>query len=349
MTPPHVRGIALCPVLAMLLGVPHAASAQATGLQPSVVFSEEAPLSSNAELARRLLTPLTATQVPQLLARAGKALAAQPLDLAAERFVVYVPPQAPPRGYGLLVFVPPWNEAALPPSWAPVLDRYGMIFVSAARSGNDASVLGRREPQALIGAANIESRYRVDPERVYVGGLSGGSRIAMRIALGYPDVFRGAFLNAGSDPIGSAEIPLPPTDLFLRFQGTVRLVYVTGDADTVHLGMDAVSASSMRDWCVFDIESQPMAGAGHELASAAALSRALTALDQRRPPEPSKVAACRARIDRELNDRLKQLDALLAAGKWDQARKLLIKVDQRFGGLAAPHSLELSQALGRAK
>lgn len=349
MTPLHVRGIALCLVLTMPLGAARAAEAQTTGLQPSVVFSEETPLSSNAELARRLLTPLAAAQVPQLLARAGKSLAAQPLDLAAERFVVYVPPQAPPRGYGLLVFVPPWNEAALPPSWAPVLDRHGMIFVSAARSGNDVSVLGRREPLALIGAANIESRYKVDPERVYVGGLSGGSRIAMRIALGYPDVFRGAFLNAGSDPIGSAEIPLPPSDLFLKFQETVPLIYVTGDSDTVHLGMDAVSASSMRDWCVFSIESQPMAGAGHELAGAAALSRALTALDQRRSPDPVKLAACRARIDRELNDRLKQLDALVAEGKRDEARKLLIKTDQRFGGMAAPHSLELSRALSPAK
>jgi hypothetical protein len=349
MTPPYVRDLALHLLLAMLLGAAHAAAAQTTGLQPDVVFSEETPLSSNAELARRLLTPLTAAQVPQLLAHAGKALAAQPLDLSDQRFVVYVPPQAPPSGYGLLVFVPPWNEAALPPGWGPVLDRHGVIFVSAARSGNDVSVLGRREPLALIGAANIERRYKIDPERVYIGGLSGGSRIAMRIALGYPDVFRGAFLNAGSDPIGDTEIPLPPRDLFLKFQESIRLVYVTGDADTVHLGMDAVSASSMRDWCVFDIENQPMAGAGHELASSNALSRALTALDQHRQANAAKLAACRARIDRELNDKLGQLDALAAAGKRDEARKLLIKVDQRFGGMAAPRSIELSEALGPAK
>ncbi|HEX4184009.1 MAG TPA: PHB depolymerase family esterase [Caulobacteraceae bacterium] len=345
---PHARRLATCILLAAL-GAARTAAGQATGLQPNVVFSEETPLSSNAELARRLLTPLTAAQVPQLLARGGKMLAAQPLNPSDERFVVYVPRQPPPQGYGLLVFVPPWPEAALPPGWGPVLDRHGIIFVSAARSGNDASVLGRREPLALIGAANIESRYKVDPARVYVGGLSGGSRIAMRIALGYPDVFRGAFLNAGSDPIGDAEIPLPPRDLFLRFQESMRLVYVTGDADTVHLGMDAGSMGSMRDWCVFDIEDQVTPGAAHQLANADALSRALTALDQHRPPAPAKLAACRARIDGALNDKLKQLDTLVAAGKRDEALKLLTKVDQRFGGLAAPRSLQLSQALGPAK
>lgn len=58
----------------------------------------------------------------------------------------------PPHGFALLVFVPPWQDARLPPEWAKVLDRYGAIFVSAARSGNDENVLGRREPLALLAA-----------------------------------------------------------------------------------------------------------------------------------------------------------------------------------------------------
>src|SRR5437879_3459051 len=94
----------------------------------------------------------------------------------------------------------------------------------AARSGNDASVLARREPLALLAAHNLMQRYPVDPERVYVGGFSGGARVAMRLALGYPDLFRGAILNAGSDPIGGAEIPLPPRDMFMRFQSSKRIV-----------------------------------------------------------------------------------------------------------------------------
>ena len=203
-----------------------------------------------------MLSPLTAAELPQLLARTGKELRAQPIDLAKEKFALYVPSQAPPRGYGLLVFVPPWTEAKLPEGWAPVLDQYGVITVSAAQSGNDASVLGRREPLALLAEQNIVRQYRVDPQRIFVAGFSGGARVAMRLALAYPDVFRGAMLNAGSDPIGDGDTPLPPRDLFLQFQAS-RLVYVTGSQDIFHLMRDAASRQSMRTWCVFDVKTPP--------------------------------------------------------------------------------------------
>jgi pimeloyl-ACP methyl ester carboxylesterase len=329
-------------VLALAVAVATPAGAQVAGLQPEVVFTEATPLSSNAELARRLLTPLTAAQTQGLLARAGKRLAEQPIDPAAERFVVYVPAQRPPNGYGLLVFVPPWPEAKLPEGWAAVLDRQGLIYASAARSGNDASVLGRREPLALIAAANIIARYPVDASRVYVGGFSGGARVAMRLALGYPDVFRGALLGAGSDPIGDAEIPLPPRDLFLKFQSDSRLVYLTGGEDTERLGMAAVSARSMHDWCVFDIEQQVIRGAAHELAPPEPLSRALTALQAHASADPAKLAACRAGLQREMDAKLDRAQTLLATGHRDEARRLLTKIDQRFGGLAAPRSLDLA-------
>ena len=158
------------------------ASAWAEGAAPDATFTLTTPLSSNPEMARRLLTPLTAAELPKRLARAGKALAEQPVDPGHERFAVHVPPTEPPGGYGLLVFVAPWPEATVPSSWVGVLDRFGIIFVSAARSGNDQSVLGRREPLALLAAANVLTRYRIDPDRVYVGGLSGGSRVALRLA-----------------------------------------------------------------------------------------------------------------------------------------------------------------------
>jgi Esterase PHB depolymerase len=313
--------------------------AEITGLH-EVVFTDYSPLSSNAELARRLLTPLTAAQLPQLLARAEKRLSEQPINLSEEKFVVYVPPQMPVAGYALLVFVPPWSDARLPQGWASVLDQYGVIFVSAARSGNDASPMGRREPLALIATHNIIRRYPVDSERVYIGGFSGGARVAMRLALGYPDVFRGALLNAGSDAIGSSDIPLPPADLFLRFQNSTRLVYLTGYRDSA-LGIDVQSIHSMREWCVFDVDSEVTPWTGHEVATPAALSRALHALLNPVAPDPSKLAECRAAIQIKLTAEFGQVESLIASGKVDGAQKLLRHIDARFGGLAAPRSLEL--------
>jgi len=340
------RGGRLAGGIAALLAVCGPARAAPVGLQTDVTFTSYSPLSGNAELARRLLSPLTAAKIPQALARAGAGLSAQPIDLAGERFVVYAPPTAPPGGYGLMVFVPPWPEAKLPLGWAPVLDRYGLIFVSAARSDNQTSALARREPLALLAEQNIVSRYKVDPNRIYIAGFSGGSRIAMRLALGYPDLFRGALLNAGADPIGDGDIPLPPKDLFLQFQQSSRLVYVTGQRDVVSLGMDGGSAQSMRGWCMFDLDAEVTPWVGHAAADPAALVHALDALTHPQPPDPAKLAACRASLEVKVTADLDQAQALIGRSRRLEALKLLEKIDRRFGGLAAPRSVELSNEAG---
>jgi pimeloyl-ACP methyl ester carboxylesterase len=320
---------------------------QSRGTARQVVFTHYTPLFSNAEIVRRLLSPLAQEAVRDALARTGKVLSPYPLDLAKERFLVYVPSTAPPssRGYALLVFVPPWDQASLPFGWATQLDHYGVIFVSPERAGNTAAVLGRRVPLALGAEENIVREYPVDRDRIYIGGFSGGSRVALRTALGYPDVFHGALLNAGADPLGGA-YPLPPRDLFLRFQSSSHLVYVTGELDTVNLGTDADSAQSMRQWCVFDVETHETPDADHELMSAEAFGRALDRLLNPMPPDPARLDACRSHVDAELQEKLSQAQALISNGRRAPARKLLLQIDEQYGGLAAPRILELARSCG---
>lgn len=315
------------------------------GRETQLQFDAYSPLSASAEIVRRLLSPLAAAEVQRSLASSSERLSEQSIDLASERFVLYVPAHAPAAGYALLVFVPPWDEAQLPHGWAAVLDRYGVIFVSAARSGNSADVIGRREPLALLGAWNVMQRYRVDPQRVYVGGFSGGSRIGLRLALAYPDLFRGALLNAGSDPLDAGP-PTPPTrELLARFQQSTRVVLLTGEHDALHLSIDRASLESMHEWCVFDTAAEITPGAGHELASPAALSRALGALESHVRPDAARLAACRDSLDRRLAAQLARIRTLIDAGKSPEARKLLEETDRKFGGLAAPQTVALAAAL----
>ena len=302
------------------------------GLMKDVAFGDYTAAARSSELARRLLTPLAFERIEPRLANAKT----EPLDLAEERFVIYVPQGAPPpKGYGVLVFIPPWPEAALPKDWPHVLDRHGMIFVSAARSGNDADTLDRRIPLALLGYENIRRRYTLDPNRAYVGGLSGGSRVALRVALAYPDLFRGALLNAGSDPLGGDGIALPPADLFKRFQDSTRLVFVTGDRDEVNLHNDLVSRTSMREACVLDVASVTMPRTGHAIADAASLERALKALDAPNDVDAAKLASCRAGIAHELATKTAEADAAIAAGDRTRATEILNAIDARYGGEAA--------------
>jgi len=282
-----------------------------------------------------------------LLARSGKSLRKLPIDLSQETFTAYVPTAAPPHGYALIVFVPPWNAAKIPAGWEVVLDRYGVIFVSAARSGNDASALGRREPLALLAEENIVRRYPVDKERVYIAGFSGGSRIAMRLALAYPDVFRGAILNAGSDPIGTAANPLPPRDLFLQFQNSSHLIYITGDRDIFVLSADSASKRSMREWCQFNVDERSEPSVGHEPIDGPTLARALDTLFAPMEQDAARLAACRSGIENALSAQLQQVRSLIAGGERSAAGERLHEIDTHFGGLAAPQSLELETALAR--
>jgi pimeloyl-ACP methyl ester carboxylesterase len=315
------------------------------GLQRAVTFTEYSPLAANSEMVRRLYSPLAAAEIERMVARSGKQLSEQSIDVAQERFAVYVPAHSPSQGFGLLVFIPPWQEAGLPRGWAEVLERHGVIFVSAARSGNNEDVFTRREPLALLAAHNILQRYPVNREHVFIGGLSGGSRIALRVALGYPDLFRGALLNAGSDPLDASPPIIPPRELFTRFQEATHVVFVTGERDEYHLSLDGVTQLSMRHWCVFDVDSEVERGVGHEPATPAALSRALELL--LRPPAPSdrRLPTCRADIERDLAAKLDRVRSLAAAGRRDAAQKLLFDIDRHYGGLAAPRSLELQAAL----
>jgi pimeloyl-ACP methyl ester carboxylesterase len=311
-----------------------------TGLQNDLVFSDYSQLSSSAELLHRLLSPLNAVQVRKRLSHV--ALRDQSIDLKQERFTAYVPSQAPTRGYGLLVFVPPWENAMLPRGWAAILDRRGVIFVSAANSGNAANILDRRDPLALLAAHNIMQRFRVDAERVYIGGFSGGSRVALRLALGFPDLFRGAFLNAGSDPIGDAQVPLPPPELLSRFQEMTRIVYISGQKDAVNVDKDTASTQSLLEWCAFDWYVERSPWTGHEVAGPAALDRALEMLDKHAEPKSARLNNCRLRINQAIDKQLDEANDLLAAGNVAGARRLLNKIDTRYGGLAAPRSVDLA-------
>lgn len=324
-----------------------AAQDVATGLRENVTFTNYPPLARNSQILSRVFTPLTLAGIQRDFARSGKSVSETSVDLTAEKFLVYVPPTQPPGGYRLMVFVPPWQKAQLPQGWGRVLDQFGMIFVTPARSGNEEDIISRREPLALIAAQNVMAQYPVDPAQVFVGGMSGGARMALRLALAYPDLFHGALLNSGSDVIGTITEPLPSAALFRQFQTGTRLLYVTGDHDAANVESEMRSKRSMQDWCVSDIASIKMPFTGHEVASPAILTRALQALLQPDRPDPERLASCRAAIEAEIADKLAKADALIAGGKRADAQKTIKEIDAEFGGLAAPRSVELDTILTR--
>ena len=316
--------------------------ASPVGLQSNVRFDQYAPLAANDVLASRLLSPLAAARLRRKLSASNMTLQGQPVDLGAERFTLYVPPKAPPKGYGLMVFVPPWPDARIPSGWRRALDAYGLIFVTAGQSGNEAAVASRRIPLALLEAQNVRARYLVDPERVYVAGFSGGSRVAEQIAVAFPDVFAGAVLDAGSDPLGGAGAPVPAKTLLESLQEHSRIVAVTGAEDDMNLSKDAETAQSMTHWCAFNVSMRTAPWIGHDVIGPEALSQALAGLEARPSPNLVRLNACRASLENELAAGLQRAGAEVAAGRLGAARKLIFGLDERFGGFADDRLVSLA-------
>lgn len=330
-------------LLLLLLG----ACATSRGrLEADVVFTRYSRLSRTAEVARRALPPLTYRRIQASVAAGKHRLTEQAIDLSRERFDIYVPGEAPPpAGYGLVVFIAPWSEPTQPQAWRAPLDRHRLILVSARDSGNDRTVLDRRLPLALLAHENVRARFPIDERRVYVMGFSGGSRVAEIAALAYPDVFRGAILNAGADPIDGQEgIYKPPAELFRAFQRS-RLVFITGSEDEGNLRQDDVARASLRGACVLDVQTRVARRLGHQPLDATALGEALDALDEPRAVDPTELARCNTRVGREIAAELAGAAAAIARGDRDGARQRMKRIDARFGGLAARGILALDDQL----
>ncbi len=225
----------LPPEIAAALAAPAAEPKPGRGGAYKVRFAERSPWSAKDEMFRRAGNPPASVmkQVPDALA----------YDLARESFQVRVPDgDAPPAGWGLLVWISPGPfGGTLRAETHTLLAQHRLIWVGANASGNDR-VRWDRWGLALDAVWHAQKLYKIDPERVYVAGFSGGGRAASALTLLYPDVFRAGLMVMGIDWYRDLPVPdhpgahwpapfeKPPRDL-LRLARERRFVLLTGERD----------------------------------------------------------------------------------------------------------------------
>lgn len=138
---------------------------------------------------------------------------------------IYVPDSyRPEKPAGLMVFISPSTSGKIPRRWKSVLDKHNIIWIAANRSGNRVTVL-RRAVFALVAPTLAGKHYRIDRERTYLSGFSGGGKVAGMVAADYPHLFKGAIYNCGIDSLDKH--PPKQFDLFKHN----HYVFVTGTKD----------------------------------------------------------------------------------------------------------------------
>lgn len=122
------------------------------------------------------------------------------LDPSKERLYVRVPlGHSEQSRYGLIVFIDSDDQLTEPPiGWAPVLDARHLLFVAPQNAGNRQDTT-RRLGLGVLAGSEMSKHYRLDRERIYVSGYSGGARIAGMLGFFQPDLFRGTIQNCGTD------------------------------------------------------------------------------------------------------------------------------------------------------
>jgi pimeloyl-ACP methyl ester carboxylesterase len=324
-----------------------ASTCSAEPAAPRIVPLESlSPLAATPELVRRTFSPTSQDRLRQVQASTGKAPPEYSIDPEEEELELFVPSLPDSGRYGLLVFVMP-ADIPMPEDWRGPLQRAGYILVSAQRSGNSQSVQGRRIPLALHAYEHVRSRYPLDPARVFIGGFSGGSRMAQWTAMAYPDVFRGAMLVGGSLQIGEYEVIFPPRELALKFLSSSKLVFATGSEDALNGGIDRRNRKVLESLCFQGYARVAQMRLGHWLPSGGGLTRILSELEK--PVVTGEgFDQCVQGLDADIERRLAEVETLIAAGRMNEAGIALGEMEDRYGGLAGDRAVPLARTISQA-
>lgn len=206
-----------------------------------------------------------------------------------------------PKGYrsdratGLVVWCDASPSGRPPSTFAEACDALGFIVVGAADAGNDRPSVERYQ-LAMDATATAMTRYLIDPDRVYVSGISGGGRISSTLAACFPDVFAGAAPVVGlacfeNVPNGLGQFwpggfRKPAPKFFDKLKAN-RIGVMTGEKDFNYPEITGAARIYQSAGCNLRVFSTP--DMGHQMPTPAVMAEVLNWID-----EPARTAKERA-------------------------------------------------------
>lgn len=157
----------------------------------------------------------------------GKEALKLPADFDSRRqhFQLFVPKNyKADREWPLIVFISPGDDPLGWRYWEKVCTKRDFLFCAPFAAGNNCPA-GQRVRIVLDMLDQVRRDYRIDADRTYLTGFSGGGRMACTIAFHLPEFFGGVLPCCGTNPLARLDY------LRHRAQDRLSIAFVTGESD----------------------------------------------------------------------------------------------------------------------
>ena len=148
-------------------------------------------------------------------------------DSTQQRYHLFVPrnyAQTKDKAWPMVVFISPSDAPAGWSAWQKVCEAEGIFFCSPFKAGNNCPA-GQRTRIVLDMLDDVRRHFAIDSDQTYLGGFSGGGRMACAIGFALPEYFGGIIPVCGTNPCR------PLTYLRHRIHDRLSVAFVTGEKD----------------------------------------------------------------------------------------------------------------------
>jgi len=146
-------------------------------------------------------------------------------DSTAQSYERYVPQSLKPNeSPGLILFISPSDRATGLAAFRSICDSQRLIFASPHAAGNNVDT--RQRIRTVLDVLDqLRRDFPIDPDRTYIGGFSGGGRIACAIGFSLPEYFGGVI------PVCAAGDLREEPWLRQRARERLSVAHLTGESD----------------------------------------------------------------------------------------------------------------------
>jgi pimeloyl-ACP methyl ester carboxylesterase len=255
----------------------------------------------------------------------------------AQTYALYIPQQGNARPLPVVFFFDPHGNGALPlKKYQTLADAYGFILAGSnnSKNGNDWETTWAIWNRL---SGDVRSRLKVNGDRIYACGFSGGAKVAGYVAIRQPGI-RGVIAGGAGLPDGVSASDLPFSFTALAGEGDMNLtelVAISRELDKTRTRHRIIVFDGKHEWAPLSVMDQAFAGWQLEAMHDGVLHKDGSFIARRVAADKKRVTeAVRAgqliRAEQACRVAVSYLDGLTGEADWFRQQAAALAGDPRY-------------------